>query len=76
MTLDEILVTLLQYGDPTISYHSGYNSGFTCRVDLKTTIPGASGVMRSEFGHTYPMDAALECLERCINFVGRARIGE
>ncbi len=62
--LQEILTSLVKYGKPRVSFHTGGTSGWYCCVDMNTNTVGTNFEVKSEFHHKSPIEAVKECKAR------------
>lgn len=62
--LQEMLLFLIRYGRPRLSYHDG---GWYCKVEMNTNTKGTQFDIASEFNHPTPISAAKQCQERIDN---------
>lgn len=65
MTLEEILMTMKDFGIPRVSCAS--DGTWMCTVQVHTKKVGASFEIRSEFTHPTPLSAAKQCYDRLTN---------
>lgn len=63
MPLEELMVYMIRYGKPRISYLDG---GWYCKVEMNTNTSGTQFDVASEFSHKDPSTAARQCHERII----------
>jgi hypothetical protein len=61
VNLRDLLMELGRYGKPRVSMGS---AGWVACIEMNTNVTGSSFEVRSEFGHTDPLTAALECRDR------------
>ena len=69
---ETILIRLLQFGAPRVSYTNG---GWHAAIDMHTANPGADYKVRSDFNHTSP-SAALHLLVERVNQSLKAALGQ
>lgn len=62
--LQELMVYLIRYGRPRLSYLDG---GWYCKVEMNTNTKGTQFDVASEFSHPTPIAAAKQCHERIVN---------
>lgn len=62
--LQELMVYLIRYGRPRLSYLDG---GWYCKVEMNTNTKGTQFDVASEFNHPTPISAAKQCHERIVN---------
>lgn len=63
MQLEELLLYLIRYGKPRVSYHDG---GWYCKVEMNTNTKGTQFDVASDFDQPTPLHAARMCHERII----------
>ena len=63
MDLEELMVYLIRYGKPRVSYLDG---GWYCKVEMNTNTKGTQFDVASEFNQPTPLHAARMCHERIV----------
>ena len=61
-TLEQILEELQMHGEPRIGVINA--SGWHCAIDVSITVAGGRFQVSSEFKHSTPMAAAIQCRDR------------
>jgi hypothetical protein len=67
-SLDEILIELLNYGQPRIGVY-GSDMKWHCNVEMNTNTIGSDFKVRSEWNHATPIEAAKICRDRVVKAV-------
>jgi hypothetical protein len=67
-SLDEILMELLNYGQPRIGVY-GSDMKWHCNVEMNTNTIGSDFKVRSEWNHATPIEAAKICRDRIVKAV-------
>lgn len=62
--LSDMLVSLVKYGKPRVSYFTSSGGGWACTVEMNTNTIGSTFEVRSEFNHKDPIEAVRQCRER------------
>lgn len=68
MTLDELLIALLDYGKPKVGVY-GSDELWHCSIEMNTNTVGAEFKCRSDFSMQTPQAAAAQCYERVLKAV-------
>lgn len=68
--LETMIEDLQRYGRPRVMMIDG---GWHAAIEVNTSVPGASGTIRSEFDHQTPRAAVKECLERAVAALGAGK---
>lgn len=73
MTLDKILISMLDYGIPSLNYSSfSGKNGWRASIAMNVVAKGVDFKVASEFHHKTPIDAAFECLSRAKDAVQKS----
>lgn len=62
-----VLMSMLIYGEPRLTYHKSGVAGWCCTIEMNTTSIGSSFTIKSEFGRPTPTEAVAQCFDRMVS---------
>lgn len=67
--LEDILVSMLEYGRPRVTFITGSKSGWYCHIEMNVNSTGVNFEVKSDFDHGDPTSAARQCRERALKAI-------